>query len=211
MYVVYEHWLDGKCIYVGCGNLNRPYNLFRNKEYNNFVQNRREDIEVKIIKKFKDKKSALDFEAKQTKKQMEKFSLFNKKSGNFPHSELKKKVSNKLKNHHVSNETKEKISKSLKGKYCIKHTEENKKKMREIALKRNGKFICLNYKGEIFILKNRTELVDKFKELNLSPRMAVTAMRININYPKKLIKENVYVITEDFLNELPEIGKGNVL
>ena len=55
MYYIYGHFLDGKCIYIGsnCTNMrsDRAYDLSdRNKEYAQVTKNRKQDIEVKILK-----------------------------------------------------------------------------------------------------------------------------------------------------------------
>lgn len=210
-YYVYEHWLDGKCIYVGSGNKNRPYSFYRNKEYNDFVEGRRNEICVKIFKKVKSKEDSFIIEKELTEERMKTFYLFNKKSGNFPHETLKKQVSNKLKNHEMTEETKKKISNTLKGRPFGKHTEDAKMKMKIKAIERYKRFICLNFKGEIFIFKHMTDLLNKMDELGLSKRMGRTAMRTNVSYPKTLIKNNIYIITDNFLDELDEKGKGNVL
>lgn len=55
MYYIYGHFLDGKCIYIGsnCKNMNnsRAYDLSdRNKEYAKLTKNRKDKIEVRILK-----------------------------------------------------------------------------------------------------------------------------------------------------------------
>ena len=55
MYYIYGHFLDGKCIYIGsnCMNMNnsRAYDLSdRNKEYAKLTKNRKDEIEVRILK-----------------------------------------------------------------------------------------------------------------------------------------------------------------
>lgn len=66
MYCVYEHWLNNDCFYVGCGDLdnNRPYETnSRNKKWWDFCKG---EFEVKIIKTFKNRKEALEFEKELT-------------------------------------------------------------------------------------------------------------------------------------------------
>lgn len=66
LYYVYEHWLNGKCFYVGCGSIknNRAFDLSsRNENWYKYCNNK---FEVKIIKEFEDGKEAFDFEKELT-------------------------------------------------------------------------------------------------------------------------------------------------
>ena len=73
-YYVYEHWLDEKCIYVGSGliknNRHKP-TIKRNKIYEEYTLNRKDEIVVKIIKYFKNKEDSLIFEENLTLKYKE--------------------------------------------------------------------------------------------------------------------------------------------
>lgn len=57
MYYIYGHFLDGKCIYIGSNCMSmradRAYDLHnRNEDYAKLTKNRKQDIEVKILKEF---------------------------------------------------------------------------------------------------------------------------------------------------------------
>lgn len=59
MYYIYGHYLGGKCIYIGSnhhrGSENRAYDFSdRNKKYAEVTKNRKDEIEVKILKEFPD-------------------------------------------------------------------------------------------------------------------------------------------------------------
>lgn len=73
-YYVYEHWLDGVCIYVGSGsvkNKRHSPNIKRNNFYEEKTLNRKHDIDVRIIKTFNDKIESLKFEEELTLKYKE--------------------------------------------------------------------------------------------------------------------------------------------
>lgn len=85
-YCVYEHWLDGECIYVGSGLVsNKRYNpkYKRNHVYEEVVKNRRQDIKVIIVKYFDNKEDSVSFEEAITRKYREKgYAKCNLKNGN---------------------------------------------------------------------------------------------------------------------------------
>ena len=61
-FVVYEHWLDGKCIYVGSGKIRRANDFHRNEKYETVTLNRKKDIQVKIVDYFNSRVEAVKFE-----------------------------------------------------------------------------------------------------------------------------------------------------
>lgn len=133
-FVVYEHWLNGKCFYIGSGNEHRPYTFRRNEEYNKLVKGRKKDIVVVIHSKHDTKEEAFNEEKKWTIEMFKKYNLTNKMYGTSAPGELngfygkkhseeaKMKISFKnkgnigwLKGKHLSKEVRLKISKSKTG------------------------------------------------------------------------------------------------
>lgn len=118
MYVVYEHWLDGKCFCVGHGTKYRPKNFgSRKRAWQNYVGDRRNDIVVKIIKEFETKEEAYDYEIEHHKKMIEEGYPIQNLLGNAGYWEGKKRP-----------EIGEKLSKSLAGRHL---TEEHKRHISE--------------------------------------------------------------------------------
>lgn len=103
-YCVYEHWLDGECIYVGSGSIkNKRFktSITRNRVYEDIVKNRREEIEVKIIEKFTEKQDSINYEENLTREYRKNgFAKGNLKNGN--------------KDQVISKEHRESISKYMK-------------------------------------------------------------------------------------------------
>lgn len=94
-YYVYEHWLDGQCFYVGKGSYihNRAQALgdsVRNKEWRNFVGNRKKEVIINIVKDFYSEQDAYDYEEKLSIKRIkEGYPLQCKKIGNKMTDDLK--------------------------------------------------------------------------------------------------------------------------
>lgn len=64
-YYVYEHWLDGKCFYVGKGCGNRAYALYDSKRCSGwlkFCKGRKNEIEIRIVKEFENEQDAYNYE-----------------------------------------------------------------------------------------------------------------------------------------------------
>ena len=61
-YYVYEHWLDGKVVYVGKGKGDRALKASRNDFWKDVVRNNLFNVDVVIKAYFKDEKDALDYE-----------------------------------------------------------------------------------------------------------------------------------------------------
>lgn len=68
MKVVYEHWLDNKCIYVGYGEPSRPYSTHRSSRYWDVVGERFNELDICIIKEFDNVEDAKAFEIEQSLK-----------------------------------------------------------------------------------------------------------------------------------------------
>ena len=81
-YYVYEHWLDGKCIYVGHGNENRIAHLGRsNKNHRKLIKGRRKEVEVVIHAIYHNKRLAATMEEYRTIELMKTYDLTNKMYG----------------------------------------------------------------------------------------------------------------------------------
>ncbi len=118
MYVVYEHWLDGKCFCVGSGNSHRPWAFgCRKRAWQEYVGNRRKDIEVRVIKEFETKEEAYNYEIEHHKKMVAEGHPIQNLLGNAGYWAGKKRP-----------EVGEKISKALTGRHL---TEEHKQHISE--------------------------------------------------------------------------------
>jgi hypothetical protein len=79
-YCVYEHWFNGKCIYVGSGSDDRPFQLRksrRNKKWNDIVGDRNLEVTPIVKAVFFNEKDALDYEVYLTKKMQKEYDLAN--------------------------------------------------------------------------------------------------------------------------------------
>lgn len=72
-YLVYEHWHNHGCFYVGCGNTERAHKVFRtgqgdalHRAVYDTCRAAGIDIQVVIVKKFSNKKEAIEFEKQRT-------------------------------------------------------------------------------------------------------------------------------------------------
>ena len=197
IYCVYEHWLDKKCIYVGSGKISRAFNFWRNEEYNNFVLNRKDDINVKIVALVETKEESLDIEKEVTIQRMKQFKLFNIFIANSMNDETKNQISKKLKGTHLSEERKNKISKTLTGK---KLSPERIESIREKTLERYRIYICANINGKIYEFENKKFFFEEIsKKYSLSERSLGRSVSNVEKYPKSFKKKNIIIITDDFL------------
>lgn len=139
MYVVYEHWLDDKCFCVGSGNLKRPKAFgCRKRAWQEYVGDRRKDIEVKVIKEFETKEEAYNYEIEHHKEMVAKGHPIQNLLGNASYWAGKKrpdigtKVSKALKGRHLTEEHRKHISenntRANKGKPM---SEESRRKLSE--------------------------------------------------------------------------------
>lgn len=158
MKVVYEHWLDNKCVYVGYGEPYRPYSTHRSSIYWDVVQNRFNEVDVRIIKEFEDKEEAKQFEIKWSIKRRKEGHPIIGYIGNHPTEIHKEKLRNANKHKWTEEEKRlqservkqewidgkydnrkidyNKVSNSLKG---HKISEETKKKISESLKRRSTK------------------------------------------------------------------------
>ena len=115
-FYVYEHWLDGICFYVGKGRKERPFEFYtrRNKFWTSIVNERYDEIQVKLIREFDDSKSALAFETELTKYYIEKGMC---KANNFRCGNSFFGKHNPFYGKHHSEETIKKIKKKNSGKF----------------------------------------------------------------------------------------------
>ena len=69
-YYVYHHVHDGKVFYVGVGKQERAFTArSRNRNWKDFVQNIPDNLFIiKIVKRFSNKRDALDFELQEIKR-----------------------------------------------------------------------------------------------------------------------------------------------
>lgn len=81
LFYVYEHWLDGKCFYVGSGKGRRAWNFYdyqRNDEWIKRTKGKINLIKVNILKICDDEISARFYENVYTRIRMEHYDLTNK-------------------------------------------------------------------------------------------------------------------------------------
>lgn len=207
-YYIYEHWLDGKCIYVGSGTYERAHHLWRNKEYNDFVKDKRDKIIVKIFDTVETKEESIEVEKARTLEMMKDYDLFNIFIANNMTIKTKEKISKTLKGKKLTKARKEKISTTLTG---YTYSKERNRKISKSHLKRNEKYICVNINGKIFEFKNKKTFLEEFlNNYDFSSKTLYRGTSIKYSYPKKLLKGKVYIIMDDFL-ETFEKGKGNIL
>jgi len=117
-YSVYSHWLDGKCIYVGSGNKDRPFNFKRNKKYNELTKDRKSDIIVKVYYNDLSKKDSLIKENRIAEELMKKYDLALYRNGTKWNEKGKKKFqkeNNGMYGKLQSEESKKKISEAMSG------------------------------------------------------------------------------------------------
>ena len=113
MYVVYEHWLDGKCFCVGSGTKYRPRNFkSRKRAWQKYVNGRYDEVIIKIVKTFDDRQEAYDYEIEHHKMMVKLGHPIQNLLGNAGYWTGKKRP-----------DISEKLSKSLTGRHL---TEEHK-------------------------------------------------------------------------------------
>lgn len=117
MYVVYEHWLDGKCFCVGSGTKYRPKNFkSRKRAWQEYVNGRYDDIIVKIVKTFDDRQEAYNYEIEHHKEMVKLGHPIQNLLGNSGYwtgkkrPDVGKKISKSLTGRHLSEEHKRHIS-----------------------------------------------------------------------------------------------------
>lgn len=130
VYCVYIHKLDNKVFWVGHGNIHRPYIFInRSRYWKDYVQNRKKDVQIEIVKYFEDKKSAYEYEIQYSIEMRENGEPVQGLIGHQLTDELKQKVCGY---HHLTEEGKKnlsiKVSKAMLGR---KFTEEHKNKLSE--------------------------------------------------------------------------------
>lgn len=117
MYVVYEHWLDGKCFCVGSGTKYRPKNFgSRKRAWQKYVNGRYDEVEIRIIKTFEDRQDAYDYEIEHHKEMVALGYPITNMLGNTGYwagkkrPEMEQKISKALTGRHLSEEHKKRIS-----------------------------------------------------------------------------------------------------
>lgn len=117
MYVVYEHWLDGKCFCVGSGTKYRPKNFkSRKRAWQEYVNGRYDDVIVKIVKTFDDRQDAYDYEIEHHKEMVKLGHPIQNLLGNSGYwtgkkrPDIGRKLSKSLTGRHLSEEHKRHIS-----------------------------------------------------------------------------------------------------
>lgn len=137
MYVVYEHWLDGKCFCVGSGTKYRPKNFkSRKRAWQEYVNGRYDDIIVKIVKTFDDRQEAYDYEIEHHKEMVKLGHPIQNLLGNAGYwtgkkrPEIGEKISKALTGRHLTEEHKQHISENNGRGNLGKHmSEETKQKL----------------------------------------------------------------------------------
>lgn len=91
-YYVYEHWLDGKIIYVGKGRGGRALRTSRNDFWKDVVKDKLFNLDIVVKAYFEDEKDAIDYEESLIYKHLKNNEqLTNIASGNIPHGNGYKK------------------------------------------------------------------------------------------------------------------------
>ena len=144
MYVVYEHWLDGKCFCVGSGTKYRPKNFkSRKRAWQEYVNGRYDDVIVKIVKTFDDRQEAYDYEIEHHKEMVKLGHPIQNLLGNSGYWTGKKrpdigeKLSKSLTGRHLSEEHKLHISENNgRGNLGKSMPEESKQKVSDSIRKK---------------------------------------------------------------------------
>lgn len=208
-FYVYEHWLNGECLYVGKGSGKRAFDFKQRREdYKNLLCKFGDEIEVKIVKNFDNEEDALKFEKEL---QIEHFKnghvkycrdlhlspshnpMYGKR-----HSEesLEKMRKWKLANP-TTPETAKKISQALIGRkrkpynykngvhpwVGRKHDEKSIQSNRE----KHEKKILLKHNGEEIVISSRLKCIDYCKEkYNISRKIVVDLLESETEFKHKL-------------------------
>ncbi len=178
-YCVYIHKLDGKIFWVGHGNLRRPY-IFSNRSryWKDYVQDRKQDVEIEIIKYFEDKKEAYEYEIEYSIQMRENGEPVQGLIGHKLNDELKLKCCGVG---HVSPEGRKRISESSK-RYMTgrKLSEETRKKLSESHKGKPG-----NNKGKICTeeekqrIKAATKVSMMAKKINREKHFNISRIEID--------------------------------
>lgn len=207
-FIVYEHWLNDKCFYVGSGTVDRmrytDKTHRRNKNYHAFIGGRYKDVKKKIVKYFDTREEAADFEREHTKQLRENHPLVNIKNGNEPTNEW---VRDNLIGRKHSDATKLKMSEKAKGR---KKSEEEIKKISDARKKYIGKnhpqakTIKASYKNENFIFYTQKEMTEFFTEKYGLGKKAVAAF---VNGKEGKISKLGWILLETNKNNIANSSK----
>lgn len=137
MYVVYEHWLDGKCFCVGSGTKYRPKNFkSRKRVWQEYVNGRYDEVVIKIVKTFDDRQEAYDYEIEHHKMMVKLGHPIQNLLGNAGYwtgkkrPDISEKLSKSLTGRHLTEEHKLHISQNNgRGNLGKPMSEERKKKL----------------------------------------------------------------------------------
>lgn len=137
MYVVYEHWLDGRCFWVGSGTKYRPKNFgSRKRAWQEYVKDRQNDIIIKIVKEFETREEAYEYEIEHHKNMLAEGHPIQNLLGNAGYwtgkkrPEISEKLSKSLTGRHLTEEHKHHISQNhSKWNKGIPMSDESKKKL----------------------------------------------------------------------------------
>lgn len=168
-YYVYEHWVDGKVVYVGKGKGDRALKVSRNDFWKDIVKNNFFNVDVVIKAYFKDEKDALDYEKSLIYKHLKNNEqLTNIVSGNIQPGYKRE-----------TEESKEKVEIEILKEIDFFHNKEMKAIIEENI--KDGNKVLIFSRSTNSRLKEEIEKIKRAKVLELS--------LISSNYGSKLINK----------------------
>lgn len=166
-YYVYEHWLDGKVVYVGKGKGDRALKASRNKFWKDVVKDNLFNVDVVIKAYFKDERDALDYEESLIYKHLKN----NEQLTNIVSGNIQPGYKREIK------ESKKKVKVEILKEIDFFHNQEMKSIIKENI--KDGNKILIFSRSTNSLLKEKIEKIKRAKVLELS--------LISSNYDSKLI------------------------
>lgn len=166
-YYVYEHWVDGKVVYVGKGKGDRALKASRNKFWKDVVKDNLFNVDVVIKAYFKDEKDAIDYEKSLICKHLKN----NEQLTNIISGNIQPGYKREIK------ESKEKVKVEILKEIDFFHNQEMKSIIKENI--KDGNKILIFSRSTNSLLKEKIEKIKRAKVLELS--------LISSNYDSKLI------------------------
>lgn len=168
-YYVYEHWLDGKVVYVGKGKGDRALKASRNKFWKDVVKDNLFNVEVVIKAYFKDERDALDYEESLIYKHLKN----NEQLTNIVSGNIQPGYKREIK------ESKEKVKIEILKEIDFFHNKEMNSIIKENI--KDGNKVLIFSRSTNSLLKEKIEKIKRAKVLELS--------LISSNYDSKLINK----------------------